>query len=183
MKIGIDIDDTLTDTIELQHEYWKEYYLNNPQEGYTEEVPNNINVFGYKYIEDYWDLYRDKLFYPRFKKDASLITNKLKNEGHTLCVITSRPDHKYEKLHQRLEEWFKENNIPIDIIYTNIRNKGHYCKQRGIDMLIDNDLSQIEEGNKYHIPTILFGTNNEYKGQKAANWQEVYEIIKNTTHQ
>lgn len=178
MRIGIDIDDTLTNTIELQKSYWKEYHHNNPNPDYTDEIPKNINTFGFKYIEDYWDQYREQLFYPTFKENASLITNKLKEDGHELCVITSRPDYKYKDLHKRLEIWFKENNIPIDIIYTNIKNKGHYCKKKNIDLLIDNDIAQIEEANKYHVKCIMFNNIDSYKGLKTTSWLELYDIIK-----
>ena len=178
MTIGIDIDDTLTNTKELQASYWKEYYLNNPEEGYTEEVPSNINTFGFPYIEAYWDIYREQLFYPTFKENASKVVKMLKNDGYDLCVITSRPDHKYKDLHKRLENWFNENGIPIDTIYTNIKNKGHYCKKKNIDLLIDNDIAQIEEANKYHVKTIMFGNRDDYKGLKASNWLELYDIIK-----
>ena len=178
MKIGIDIDDTLTNTLELQKSYWEEYHRNHPNSDYTDDIPKNINTFGFKYIEDYWDIYREPLFYPSFKENASLITNKLKEDGHTLCVITSRPDYKYENLHKRLEKWFSDNNIPIDIIYTNIRNKGHYCKKKDIDLLIDNDIVQIEEANKYKIKSILFNDLETYKGPKTTNWLELYDIIK-----
>ena len=109
MRIGIDIDDTLTNTIELQKSFWQEYHHNHPNDDYTDEIPKNINTFSFKYIEDYWDIYREELFYPEFKENASLITNKLKKDGHELCVITSRPDYKYKDLHKRLEKWFKEN--------------------------------------------------------------------------
>ena len=108
MRIGIDIDDTLTNTIELQKSFWQEYHHNHPNDDYTDEIPKNINTFGFKYIEDYWDIYREELFYPEFKENASLITNKLKKDGHELCVITSRPDYKYKDLHKRLEKWFKD---------------------------------------------------------------------------
>ena len=178
MKIGIDIDDTLTNTEELQASYWKEYLNNHPNPDYNENIPKNINTFGFKYIEDFWDIYREQLFYPTFKENAALITNKLKNEGYELSVITSRPDYKYKDLHKRLEEWFYDNNIPITTIYTNIKNKGHYCKKKNIDLLIDNDIAQIQEANKYKVKTILFNDLNEYDGLKTTNWLELYDIIK-----
>lgn len=178
MKIGIDIDDTLTNTKELQKEIWKNYYLNNPEEGYSEEIPSNINTFGFPYIEKYWDLYREDLFYPTFKENAAKVVKQLKEDGHELCVITSRPSYKYKDLHKRLHEWFKENDIQIEILCTNIKNKGHYCKKKNIDLLIDNDIAQIEEANKYHVKTILFGEREDYHGLKTNDWLELYEIIK-----
>ena len=179
MKIGLDIDDTLTNTKEQQIIYWQEYYKNNPRNGYSKTLPTTINDFGDEYVQTFWDTYREELsFNSSFKENASLVLNNLKKAGHKLCIITSRPDEKYQNLHQRLKEWFAENNIPIDIIYTNIRDKGSFCKDNNIDLFIDDDLKHIIKANSYNIKTILFNQNNKYDGLQSTNWLELYKIIK-----
>lgn len=181
MKIGIDIDDTLTNTKEQQIKYWKVYALKHPKEGYTTEIPKTINDFDDSYVQIFWDSYREQLsFQPSFKKDSSKVLNHLKKEGHVLCVITSRPDEKYENLHIRLKEWFKENKIPIDIIYTNVRDKGTFCKEHNIDLFIDDDIRHILSAQKYNIKTILFNKNKDYTGLQTTEWQEIENIIKST---
>lgn len=179
MKIGIDIDDTLTNTKDIQLLYWQEYVTNHPKKGYDTNLPTTINDFGDEYVQTFWDTYREELsFNPSFKENASLVLNNLKKAGHKLCIITSRPDEKYQNLHQRLKEWFAENNIPIDIIYTNIRDKGSFCKDNNIDLFIDDDLKHIIKANSYNIKTILFNQNNKYDGLQSTNWLELYKIIK-----
>ena len=49
-EIGLDLDDTLIDTNEKIKIYWKEYYKKHPNKEYTEEVPYNINFFGYSSV-------------------------------------------------------------------------------------------------------------------------------------
>ena len=44
--------------------------------------------------------------------------------------------------------------------------------------MIDNDIAQIQEANKYKIKTILFNDLKEYDGLKTTNWLELYDIIK-----
>ena len=179
MKIGIDIDDTLTNTKEQQLIYWPIYISNNPQKGYTKKLPKSINEFGNEYIKIFWDTYRNKLsFNATFKKDASKILNKLQKEGHELCIITSRPDEKYQNLHQLLKDWFEKNNIPINTIYSNIKNKGLFCKNNNIDLLIDDSIKHCKDCQSYNIKSILFARNNKYKGLKTTNWNKVYKIIK-----
>ena len=181
MKIGIDIDDTLTNTKDIQLLYWQEYVTNHPKKGYDTNLPSTINDFGDEYVQNFWDTYREELsFYSSFKENASLVLNNLKKAGHKLCIITSRPDEKYQNLHQRLKEWFAENNIPIDIIYTNIRDKGSFCKDNNIDLFIDDDLKHIIKANSYNIKTILFNQNNKYDGLQSTNWLEIENIIKST---
>ncbi len=181
MKIGIDIDDTLTNTKDIQLLYWQEYVTNHPKKGYDTNLPSTINDFGDEYVQNFWDTYREELsFYSSFKENASLVLNNLKKAGHKLCIITSRPDEKYQNLHQRLKEWFAENNIPIDIIYTNIRDKESFCKDNNIDLFIDDDLKHIIKANSYNIKTILFNQNNKYDGLQSTNWLEIENIIKST---
>lgn len=178
MKIGIDIDDTLTNTKEKQIIHWKEYLKKYPQNKYTEKLPSNINTFGDPYINKFWDEYREELsFNTTFKKDASKVLHTLKSDGHTLCIITSRPDEKYKDLKLRLTKWFKENNIPITIFYTNIKEKALFAKNNNIDLIIDDDLIQCQNALKLNLKAILFNKDSLFNGPQATTWQEVYEII------
>lgn len=179
MVIGIDIDDTLTNTKELQIKYWKEYYNHNKKDGYSEKLPKHINDWGDKYIETFWDTYRESLSFDcSFKKNTSETINKLKNKGHTLCIVTSRPDSKYQNLKKRINKWFLENKINIDIIHTSIIDKGKFCKENNIDLLIDNDINHIVNANNYKVKTILFNKDKNYKGLQTTDWKELYNIIK-----
>ncbi len=179
MKIGLDIDDTLTNTKEQQIIYWQEYYKNNPRNGYSKTLPSTINDFGDEYIQTFWDTYRTPLsFDSTFKVNAAKIITKLRKEGHIICIVTSRPDEKYPNLHKHLKDWFKKNNIIVDFIYTNIRNKGLFCHQKNIEIFIDDDIKHIKSANNYHIKTILFNKNKSYNGYQTTNWLELYKIIK-----
>ena len=115
MKIAIDIDDTLTNTKDNQIKLWKEYYNRQPKVGFSEQLPSDINEFDAdEYIGIFWNTYREQLsFNSTYKKDASTIIDKLKNDGHELCIVTSRPDDRYENLKERIA------NIVIAYNYDN----------------------------------------------------------------
>lgn len=179
MIIGIDIDDTLTNSKEIEKDLWIEYVKKYPKEGYNGNLPSDINTFGIKYIEKFWDIYREPIsFKSTYKKDCSKVLHKLKDEGYTLCVITSRPENKYYNLINRQKQSFIDNDIPIDILFTDIREKAKFCKKNNIDLLIDDSINHIEECNKLGIKTILFNDIPEYKGIQTDNWNELYNIIK-----
>lgn len=182
MKIGIDIDDTITNTRELQLIFWKEYVTNNQKDGYTVELPLNINGFEDEYISVFWDTYREPLsFQASIKKDVDLITNKLREDGHTLCVVTSRPDYKYTELKKRIDNLMKKNNVSIDIIYTDVRNKGLFCRENDIDLLIDDDLGHVKDAIKNGVKAILFNRNEDYEGLQTDNWLSLYDLISQLT--
>lgn len=179
MKIAIDIDDTLTNTREQQLIYWKEYYNNNPKEGYSEDLPAAINEWGDEYIQEFWDTYRELLsFKSSYKDDVGKIVEQLKEDGHEVCIVTSRPEYKYTNLKERIASALKENNIKIDKIYTDARDKGKYCKEHNFDLLIDDDIKHVLSAKKLGLKAILFNENNDYDGLQTTTWKELYNIIK-----
>lgn len=178
MKIGIDIDDTITDTRSLQLVYWREYVLNNPKENYNENLPVTINDFDDLYVQKFWDLYREPLFNAPIKSGVDIVSKKLKEDGHTLCIITSRPDYKYKDLKSRIKKFMKSNNVHIDIIYTDIRNKGKFCFENNFDLFIDDSINHVKAVKEYGIKAILFNKNTNYEGVQTDNWLDLYEIIK-----
>lgn len=178
MKIGIDIDDTLTNTKELQIKYWKEYYLKNPDPNFSKEIPTNINSFGNEYISTFWDTYREALFTPPIKENASNIIKKLNQEGYQLCIITSRPDYKYHNLKERIITWLHKNNINITEINTNIRDKALFCHKNNIDLLIDDSIEHVTNTIKHNKKAILFNNIKDYQGLQTDNWLDLYNIIK-----
>ena len=180
MKIAIDIDDTLTNTKDNQKKLWKEYITNNPNPNYTEELPYNINEFdAEEYIGIFWNTYREQLsFESTYKEDTSTIIDKLKKDGHQLSIVTSRPDDRYTNLLERITKALKENNINIDDIHTNARDKGTYCKEHNFDLLIDDNIKQIESAKNQGLQAILFNENKSYQGLQTTTWKELYNIIK-----
>lgn len=180
MKIAIDIDDTLTNTKDNQIKLWKEYITNNPNPNYTEELPYNINEFDAgEYISIFWDTYREQLsFASTYKQDASTIIDKLKKDGHELCIVTSRPDSRYKNLKERITKSLKENEIHIDTIHTDARDKGSYCNEHNFDLLIDDNIKQIKSAKSHGLQAILFNEDKTYNGLQTTTWKELYNIIK-----
>ncbi len=179
MKIAVDIDDTITNTKQEQIKLWKEYYINNPKPGYSEELPALINEWGDEYINDFWDLNREHLsFHSPYKENVGLIIEKLRNDGHTVCIVTSRPKYKYDGLISRINKALIENNIEVDNIFTDAYDKGSFCKEHNFDLLIDDDIKHILSAQKHGLKAILFNNNSTYAGTQTTTWEELYDIIK-----
>lgn len=178
MKIGIDIDDTITNTRELQLVFWKEYVTENKNSNYGEELPTNINGFDDEYIDKFWDIYRVPLAYETTIKDgASRVINKLRSENNEIYIITSRPEAKYDDLHTNLLKWFQKNNIQIDKLYTNIRDKGQFVKDNDIDLLIDDDYNHCKKTIELGKKAIMFNNKNN-DIININDWDAIYKYIK-----
>lgn len=186
MKIGIDIDDTVMNTFDVIEEaarYFDKYFLEN--KGYQD-------ITKYDFHERfYWTSEEKKAFFNYFRKnklylkakpkgDALYYLEKLYNEGYEIYFLTRRKkDEKLDILsitkNDLISKGFKFTNC-----YIGLSKKGEACKSLGIDVFIDDAVIQIEDVNNYGIKTILIDNwyNKEYKGLRAKNFQEIYNIIR-----
>ncbi len=167
MILGIDIDDTLTNSKDEIVKAWNEYYNLYDLSSYTSHVPDNINTgWDDKYISQFWDLYRTKIAASALAKDnASDALYKLKNNGHIIKIVTSRPEN------QRLVSMvsLKRQKLIYDQLILNARHKGQVCKEYGIDLMIDDTQMNLDDVSKCGIRTYLF--------EETDNWNNVYKKI------
>lgn len=186
MKIGIDIDDTVMNTFDVIEEaarYFDKYFLKN--KGYQD-------ITKYDFHERfYWTSEEKKAFFNYFRKnklylkakpkgDALYYLEKLYNEGYEIYFLTRRKkDEKLDILSITKNDLISKGFKFTDC-YIGLSKKGEACKSLGIDVFIDDAVIQIEDVNNYGIKTILIDNwyNKEYKGLRAKNFQEIYNIIR-----
>lgn len=166
MKIGIDIDDTITDTRSCVFSYKKIAYPNrNP----LEMLPSNLfNEFMSKYEEE---IHRNV----KLKENVVESMQRL-HSANEIIIITSR-DSKSEDI---TKEYLLKNNIPYDAIYFNVNEKGALAKRLGIDIFIDDHdfiyYQMMNEG----IKAIKMHREDE-KGDflEFINWDDITNYILN----
>ena len=186
MKIGIDIDDTVMNTFDVIEEaarYFDKYFLEN--KGYQD-------ITKYDFHERfYWTSEEKKAFFNYFRKnklylkakpkgDALYYLEKLYNEGYEIYFLTRRKkDEKLDILSITKNDLISKGFKFTDC-YIGLSKKGEACKSLEIDVFIDDAVIQIEDVNNYGIKTILIDNwyNKEYKGLRAKNFQEIYNIIR-----
>lgn len=186
MKIGIDIDDTVMNTFDVIEEaarYFDKYFLEN--KGYQD-------ITKYDFHERfYWTSEEKKAFFNYFRKnklylkakpkgDALYYLEKLYNEGYEIYFLTRRKkDEKLDILSITKNDLISKGFKFTDC-YIGLSKKGEACKNLGIDVFIDDAVIQIEDVNNYGIKAILIDNwyNKEYKGLRAKNFQEIYNIIR-----
>lgn len=186
MKIGIDIDDTVMNTFDVIEEaakYFDKYFLEN--NGYQDKSKYDFHE------RFYWTSEEKKAFFNYFRKnklylkakpkgDALYYLEKLYNEGYEIYFLTRRKkDEKLDILSITKNDLISKGFKFTDC-YIGLSKKGEACKSLGIDVFIDDAVIQIEDVNNYGIKTILIDNwyNKEYKGLRAKNFQEIYNIIR-----
>lgn len=184
MNIGIDVDNTITDTLPILKEYCKKYN----EDVVKRNLQMNEKGFAAGNLYDWTDeekqVFFDNILLEVFlkvetKENAKDIINKLKDEGNSIYIITAR--HKIKEPYKVTEEMLKKYEINYDELIVQI-DKKQCCIEKGIDVLIDDETHNINSVSEI-IPVIAFEAkhNEECQGNniiKVNTWNEVYKIIK-----
>lgn len=188
MNIGIDIDNTITDTLPILKRYCKKYN--------DEEVKRNLvmhdegfasyNLFDWTKEEnmDFCIKYLEEVvLQANLKENAKEVIKKLKDEGHTINVISSRVAPMFKTPYETTEKYLKKHGIKYDNLLVGSINKKQISIENKIDVMIEDEPHYIEELSET-IPVIVFDYefNKICNGKniiRVNNWNEIYDIIEN----
>ncbi len=161
MKIGIDIDDTLTYAHELRLTYGQKFDYEQ-RDGKSLKNPNGrdtTDIFN-------WDEETDlKLWWGALGKAekennprefAKEVIHKLRSRGHIIYIISARDRKYFKDPYEESKEWLEKNQIEYDELIVECKQKGKYCKQIGIDAFLDDKEENCEALHNEGIKTFLF---------------------------
>ena len=184
MNIGFDIDDTLTNGKFYAKKFYEEYKKIS-QRNLDEKKKTHFVIKAYLSINRKLDeaLHNFKQQFLKempISEDAKLVLEKLKQEGHTVFVITKRFSNKPYKRSIKL---LKDNDLPYDKLIINAGNKLQACKNNNIDLFIDNSVSICDNLNKNGVNAYLITTYfNKHKktiSPRVNSLTEFLEIVLN----
>lgn len=192
MNIGIDIDDTISNTFETFLPYMKKFVEQDLNRKLDLNLTSRIDYYNiiekYGVSEDeartFWmNYYVSILENVKPKKSSVEIINELKEKGNQIFLITARFDDGIVDVRAITEKWLEQNNIKYDKLIINSHNKLEIAKQEEIDIFIDDSIRNCEMISSGNIKTYMFSTdNNNYyeneKIEKVISWNEFYEKIK-----
>ena len=193
MRIGIDIDGVLNSQYNFCIDYGTKFC--NELGKFKLENINVIDttdmfLWGNDIAHKFWNKYRKELVVNLpAKKYCSEVISKLKKEGNLIYIITARknndewfPDFLKEDIEEITKKWLKENKIYYDEIVFDVKNKGKYCKNNNIDIMIEDDPINLRKlvGN---VNVIIFdypyNRNIEFANlTRAYSWYDIYFKIK-----
>lgn len=191
MKIGIDIDNTLTKVQEK---------LNKATFDYANSLGKNIKDcnISMKDINNDGDTYRKKFKFnneelkyflkeiqenitnnasPR--ENAKEVIDKLKNDGHQIYIITARDSEFHDDPYMYSKNWLDKNKIYYDKLIVNARNKKDVCKKEEIDLFIDDQPNNCLQILNAGIKAIMITDNDDnFDGIiNLKNWNDIYNFI------
>lgn len=192
MRIGIDIDNTLTD-IEDELENAVKIYAKSLGKiefaDYINLVDNNDgNIyqarFGFTYDElKYFlkDIQENITINALPRKDVVEIITKLRKKGNEIYIITARDYEFHDNPYKLSEEWLNRNNIEYDKLIVDARDKAKVCLEEKIDVFIDDSMNNCVNVSNIGIKTVRISKDTEKQNNFIAldNWKSIFEYINN----
>ena len=191
MKIGIDIDNTLTDVKEKLNEAAYNYAISlgkKVDKSYLQTEDINNDGESYKNVFQFSD---NELKY--FLKDIQeSITNsalprenvrevllKLKNKGFEIIIVTARDFEFHDDPYKLSKDWLDKNNILFDKLIVNARDKATVCEEENINIFIDDQLNNCLNISQKGIKTIMISDkiNNINNIVILNDWNKIYDYI------
>ena len=192
MNIGIDIDDTISNTFETFLPYMQKFVeqdLNRKLDLNLSSRTDYYNIMEkYNLSEEeartFWVSYYVEILESVKPKEAAVeVINLLKEKGNKIYLITARFDDGIVNVKAITEKWLEVNKINYDKLIINSHNKLEIAKQEKIDIFIDDSIRNCEMVSSGNIKAYMFSTqNNSYYEneniEKVVSWNELYEKIK-----
>ncbi len=183
MKIGIDIDDTITNTCEFMEDYISSFF--NIKKDYLKK--NNIYYFNlpleFKDREKdfYLSIFEKQILNIPIKENAKNIINKLKEEGNKIIIITAREKDTYIDPVLSTKRQLESYGISYDKILCT-KDKRKACIDEKIDIFIDDSIRNINSVKNIVKQVYLF-TNPYNKKicvpfERVDDWIQIYKLLK-----
>lgn len=193
MVIGIDIDDTLTNTSELLLAYAQKYdyeVLKRKETLDKRKVYSIINGGSLEYgmnwtkkqADDFKDMFHSLVLENApIKPFAKEVIHQLIGEGNQIIFVTARNNigDRIKDSYMTSKKLLDKNNIEYHKIITECNDKLLVCQENHIDLFIDDKIETCLELEKGKIHSLLMNTpfNNPKEEQnivRVFSWIDLY---------
>ena len=178
MRIGIDIDDTITNTqAKIDELALKDgFKIYDRTKHWFYDRYNTTSKEDEEFLRKH---VVEIMTTETIKEDSSKYINKLIDDGHEIFIVTARSGYYNENIPDITINYLKEHGIKYHDIILECRDKARVCLDNKIDILVDDSIENILNVEEVGIKTITIDNeyNREIKTTRASNWKEVYEII------
>jgi len=197
MNIGIDIDDTISNTYDLLFNYAQEYTINTLKRSGDIIELKKSNSHNYCAIMHNWNEAEEIDFYIKYYKNllqdiqpklySVEIINKLREEGHKIYLITARyqgpvdVDYKKETIN-----WLKKYQINYDGLTFEAKipnDKLSAIKKNNVQIFIDDSFGNCKLASENGIKTYIMDSKvnldvKEDNITRIYSWPHFYQKIK-----
>lgn len=193
MNIGIDIDDTISETFETLLPYSQKYTIEDLKRESKVEMESNLsNHFYIVYMNgwneneatEFWSKYYGEILRQlNIKKFAADVINNLKKQGHKIYLITARWDMPNDNIKEITEKWLEENHVEYDELIINASDKLKLVQEKNIDIFIDDSFNNCQKiannsnAKVYMMTSRVNGSLEDEKVQRVFSWPEISDLL------
>lgn len=192
MIIGIDVDDTISDTYEVSFAYAQKYTVEELKRSGNINHKNTNHHYYIRELHDwtkeeeysFWEKYYEKILTQIKPLTFSVQTiNKLKEEGHRIVIITARWPEKSFDIKATTIKWLEDNGIEYDDIVLDADDKKQVAIEKNIDIFIDDSFKNCVAVSEAGVKTFLMETrvNQGFEDENVTrvySWSQFYSVIK-----
>lgn len=181
MRIAVDIDDTLNavDRVRYAGEYIRRNHL--PFRLIDENAHMLEKVYDWSH-DDVLAFVHDggitAFTDAPARKGAKEVLERWRSSGFHVTVLTSRVAEWFGNPEKLSRDWLEKRHIPYDEIVAECADKGTYCRDHGIDVLVDDSLAQClsaQEKGVYAVLAVSRATLDRAREIRygGANWKQI----------
>lgn len=187
MIIGLDIDNVISDWENVCLAYFKKEDRKKRNNGIINPDAKDAT----KDMFDWSDAEKDAFLCEKMDemgkkmkplRGAKEFIEQLKQDGHTVCLLTHRKNKYWKNPEVITKKWLKRYQIPYDkLVFTKTTNKSSECIENNVEIMFDDSISNCNQLIKSGIPCYVVKTmqNEVYKKglSMAYDWEDIYKII------
>ena len=118
----------------------------------------------------------------RTRQGVRKYLQKLKDDGHTIVLISNRIYPDYKQPEKTTLDWLQKRKVPYDeLIISQSPDKTAECKEHSIDIMIDDRAGQCKKMRANGVNCILMLTKYNRREIEdlpyASSWEKLYEVI------
>lgn len=186
MRIAVDIDDTLNivDRVRYAGEYIRRnglpFQLRDPDahmfvkvyDWTLDDVLKFVHEGGITAFTD-----------APVRKGAQEALTRWKEEGHEIVILTSRLAEWFGNPEKLSRDWLEKRRIPYDGIVAACDDKGAYCAENGIDVLVDDNLDHCLAAQAAGVHAVLAVSKSTVARARevrygGANWKQIDAAVR-----
>lgn len=166
MRIGIDIDDTMTfikdDLEEAAINYDKSLGNSGKVLNDNYYVGKRFNWNKKQYAYFMGEVRKNVVMNAKLRDGLIEVLTKLREQGHEIIIITARSNRYYKDPYNMTIEWLKKEQIPYDKLILPSVNKKKDCLKEHIDIFLDDDVNNCLSVNSVGIKTYVMDNVDNY---------------------
>ncbi len=167
MILGIDIDDTITDSSKTIDIYLKKEYPD--YDNYHMLPKKEYKRFLKKYIKEMRDAYP-------IKEGVLEAWDYFKKNHFKIILITARDNKNYRGNIKDTKKFLARHGIFYDKIYFKQKKKGKKARKEHVDLFIDDKENNLDSVSRYGISCVCFGKSSKYPS--FLDWYSLLDYIK-----